>query len=370
MGCGRRPARGPAPSAVSEEISRKYLGHEPFTGSDKHRLTLGQWTHVRSRRDGTAGGGRGPRRRRPARVLEQRKLGARAEERGKLRLRRPVVRAAPRHRRHRGRHLGRRLPARRAASATSRWVGRAPRRSPRSPRSRSRAALRGVHADRDEADRRRPRPPAPAAPDLAAGRARWPSSRGRPARSPRPPTPSPRPPRPTWTSSSPRGWPRAGSPRSRPTVAMAIAKYHPELLERAREAGQEVLARHPAPPRPRRVRRHQLPRRRRRHPRPDRLPRPRLRPGRRAQGARRHRRPRGPQGQGPRRDRHPAGHPRPPHPHRRRRQRRRPRAGRDRPGAAPQTGLYAHASLTGSCHLLATCGDRGRRRSRGSAPPP
>ncbi len=48
------------------------------------------------------------------------------------------------------------------------------------------------------------------------------------------------------------------------------------------EAGPEGLARHPAPPRPRRLRRHQLPRRRRRHPRPDRLPRPGARPGRRS----------------------------------------------------------------------------------------
>ncbi len=83
------------------------------------------------------------------------------------------------------------------------------------------------------------------------------------------------------------------------------------------EAGPEGLARHPAAPRPRRLRRHQLPRRGRRHPRPDRLPRPGLRPGRPAEGARRHRRPRDPQGQGPRRDRRPAGHPRPARPHRR-----------------------------------------------------
>ena len=61
---------------------------------------------------------------------------------------------------------------------------------------------------------------------------------------------------------------------------------HREVPPRAprptREAGQAVLARHPAPPRPERVRGDLLARHHRRHPRPHRLPRPRPRPRRRS----------------------------------------------------------------------------------------
>ena len=114
-------------------------------------------------------------------------------------------------------------------------------------------------------------------------------------------------------------------------VAMAIAKYHPELLEQREKQGRKgwhVTLRHPAPgdydgtsyldvagDTLDLTAFHDLV----------------CDQAAAAQGARRHRRPRDPQGQGPRRHRRPAGHPRPGHPDRRRR----PggRAGRDRPGA-------------------------------------
>ena len=107
------------------------------------------------------------------------------------------------------------------------------------------------------------------------------SSRTRPATSPRPPTASPRPRPATSTSSSPTGSPPARWRAIETAVAHAIAKYHPELLDEREKRGQAVLARHPAPPRPERLRRHLLARHHRRHPRPDRVPRPRPRPRRR-----------------------------------------------------------------------------------------
>ena len=96
-------------------------------------------------------------------------------------------------------------------------------------------------------------------------------------------------------------------------VAHAIAKYHPELLDQREKHGKHswhVTLQHP---RPGDFDGTSLPGHRRRHPRPDRLPRPRPRPGRHVEGTRRHRRPRDPQGQGPRRDRRP---PSPARPHR------------------------------------------------------
>ncbi|WP_180933225.1 HNH endonuclease signature motif containing protein [Nocardioides ungokensis] len=63
-----------------------------------------------------------------------------------------------------------------------------------------------------------------------------------------------------------------------------IAKHHPELLEQREKPGSSPGTSRCATP-PQRVRRHLLARHHRRHPRPDRLPRPRLRP-RRRQGTR------------------------------------------------------------------------------------
>ena len=168
-----------------------------------------------TRCDRDAGGGRGPRPRRAAacpRAAQARRprRGARQAPAG-----RPVVRAAPRDRRHRGRHLGRRLPARRAPPQDE-SAGRGG--HPGGLGVRAGAGRRrpgGLHDDRDEADRRRPRPPAPAPEDLAArrgpGRGAVEGPPGRPGH----PPPLPRGRRDMWTTSSPRGWPRAGSPRSR-----------------------------------------------------------------------------------------------------------------------------------------------------------
>ncbi len=75
---------------------------------------------------------------------------------------------------------------------------------------------RGVHADRDEADRRRPRPPAPAPEDLAARRGPGRGAvEGPPGRPGHPPVVQGRR-GVRGRPARPQAAPRAGSPRSRP----------------------------------------------------------------------------------------------------------------------------------------------------------
>ena len=274
VGCGRFPACGFAP--VVEVRSRPRLSLEtpapeagprtrgdsllsdfpstpetaPFSGPDC-RWPLLEWMHVRNRCNRSSGRRRGPRRRpapRGARTAQARRPRRRA---GQAPAGRPVVRAAPRDRRHRRRDLGRRLPAGRAAVSTSPWAGRAPRRSPRSPPNRSPPTLgistaAGMRLIADALDLQHRLPRIWRLVETARR-----SSRGRPARSPRPPTPCRRRPRRTWTSGSPRSCPRAGSA----TIQTAVAHGDREVPPRApRAAGEDraskgwhVTLHHPAP---------------------------------------------------------------------------------------------------------------------------
>ena len=107
-----------------------------------------------------------------------------------------------------------------------------------------------LHRLGDAADRRRPRPAAPAPPDLAAGRDRSRWSRGRPARSPRPPTTSPAPRPRSWTSGSPRSCRPAGSGRSRPRSRWRSRSTTPSSSSSGRrpaKKGWHVTLTHPKP---------------------------------------------------------------------------------------------------------------------------
>ena len=150
-----------------------------------------------------------------------------------------------------------------------------------------------------------------------------------------------------------------GIPTIERLVALAAARFAPEEQAEKENGRPVAVARHPQPPATGRVRGHVLAGGRRRHRRPDRVPPARLRRRQAARPTGRHRRLRGPQGQGPRHHRRPAAHPR-------------PRRGPAQPGGDPPSGAdpSLRARVPGRPRHPPGRRPGASARSRSSAPPP